>query len=161
MKLRRTTWRGRWQLGILLVLSLALTNCTQTAAPPVSVGAAPTLPVVQTPTLPPTTVPGSIADADKVAETVRQFGASVSRGDEVVALLVLSPSAQQIVAASDLNAFLGRPERPHAFTVQDVQLDGDVATVECVAGYSDHVQRLRLQLVRLEGVWKIDARVND
>ncbi|HEY0606860.1 MAG TPA: hypothetical protein VGD58_28330, partial [Herpetosiphonaceae bacterium] len=109
----------------------------------------------------PTTVPGSVADADEVAETVRQFGAAVTRGDEVVALLVLSPSAQQIVAASDLNVFLGRPERPDVFTVQEVRLDGDVATVACLASYRDHEQPLRLQLVRLDGVWKIDARVND
>lgn len=150
----------KWIIGLLL-LALTLISCTPTAAPHVTIPSATPSLVVPTPTLPPTTVPGSVADADEVAETVRQFGAAVTRGDEVVALLVLSPSAQQIVAASDLNQFLGRPERPRAFTVQDVQLDGDVATVACVAGYTDHAQRLHLQLVRLDGVWKIDARVND
>lgn len=150
----------KWIVGVLL-LALALVTCTQTAAPPTGMGEATTSPTVPTPTLPPTTVPGSVADADEAAETVRQFGTAVTRGDEVVALLVLSPSAQQIVAASDLNQFLGRPERPRLFIVQDVQLNGDVATVACVARYGDHEQRLRLQLVRLDGVWKIDARAND
>lgn len=157
-------WTGsngmKWMVGLLL-LSLTLATCTQTASPPIGMVEATASPSMPTPTLPPTTVPGSVADADEVAETVRQFGDAVTRGDEVVALLVLSPSAQQLVAASDLNEFLGRPERPRSLTVGDVQLTGDVATVACVATYRDQEQRLRLQLVRLDGVWKIDTRVSD
>lgn len=150
----------KWIVSLLL-LSLALVACTQLTAPPPGMGEAINTPTIPTPTLPPTTVPGSVADADAAAETVRQFGTAVTRGDEVVALLVLSPSAQQIVAASDLNRFLGRPERPRILTVGEVQLTGDVATVACVARYGDHEQPLRLQLVRLDGVWKIDTRVID
>lgn len=115
--------------------------------------------VAPMPTLPPTTVRGSNMDERDAAETVRQFGSAVTRGDEVVALLVLSPSAQQIVAASNLYVFLGNPARPDAFTIGAVQLDDDVAVVECTLQYAGSTHALRLQLVRLEGVWKIDARV--
>ena len=158
---RPIAWCDIWLLAVLFAVAFALTTCTPTADPSPTVAETTASPLVPTPTLPPTTVPGSVADADEVAETVRQFGDAVTRDDEVVALLVLSPSAQQVVAASDLNEFLGRPERPRVLTVGEVQLTGDVATVACVATYSDQERRLRLQLVRLDGVWKIDTRVND
>ncbi len=144
--------------GLLLVVVLA--SCATADGPQAMPMTRATPTLAPNPTLAPTTVPGSPADKRTVTDTVWQFGRAVTRGDTVVALLVLSPSAQHIVAVSDLDAFLGTQEHPRLFTVHDVRLDGDVAVAECSAGTPNHEQTLRLQLVRLGGVWKVDARVN-
>lgn len=146
-----------WRVVAFLLAGAALVSCFDPAPPPATPVGAPT--PAPTATLPPTSVPGSLADQRDVTETVRQFGAAVIRADQVVALLVLSPSAQQVVAASTLNDFLGRGETPDGFVVRAVQLQGDVAVAECGVRYDEAEQTLRLQLVRLEGVWKIDAQM--
>lgn len=151
-------WSGPriWCAIALLLAGVALVGCLDLAAQAPTRATATAAP---TPTLPPTSVPGSAADERDVINTVRQFGAAVIRADEVVALLVLSPSAQQIVAAGTLNEFLGQPETPDAFAVRTVQLQGDVAVALCTVRYGDREHQQRLQLVRLEGVWKIDAQI--
>lgn len=147
--------------GVLVVMLAALTGCLETPGPQAALEPTATATTVPTPTLPPTPVPGSTADERDAANTARQFGAAVTRGDHVVALLVLSPSAQQVVAAGDASALLGTPEPPEAFEVRSVQLTGDVATAECRVRYRDTERTVRLRLVRLDGVWKIDARVGE
>ncbi len=131
---------------------LVLASCSYEAAP------LPTPTFQPTATLPPTVVPGSAADEKEVANTVRQFGQAVVHGDTIVALLVLSPSAQRVVAASDLQGFLGRGERPRAIELRDVHLDRDVARADCALWDSSGEHPLRLRLVRIDGQWKIDAR---
>jgi hypothetical protein len=142
------------------VLLLALAGCTNTATPQAAADPSLTPTPVATPTTPPTTVPGSIADEQQVANTVRQFASAVTQGDDTVALLVLTPSAQRLVAASDLDTFLGEAELPREFTVRAVRLNGNVAIAECDVRTGGDVRPLQLQLVRLEGVWKIDARLD-
>ena len=138
-----------------ITLLLVLTGCGGRPA------LAPTPTLGPTPTLPPTVVPGSADDEREAASTVRQFGQAVTRGDTLVALLVLSPSAQRVVGAGDLETFLGRRERPRAFDVQQVRLMEDVATADCTVRYAAGPVTLQLRLIRLEGQWKIDARLNE
>ena len=115
--------------------------------------------MIPIPSVPPTAVPGSADDVRDATQTVRQFGDAVTQGNDTVALLVLSPSAQQVVAASDLASFLGETTHPQSLKVRHVRLNGDVAIAECTIRSADIERPLHLQLVRLEGVWKIDARV--
>ena len=135
----------------IVALVLVLAGCDSRAAlaprPTVHVTAAPL----------PTVVPGSTEDERDVAGIVRQFGKAVAEGDTLVAILVLSPSAQRVVAAGDLETFLGRRERPRELVLERLRLDDDVATAECVMRYASGDVAIRLRLVRLEGHWKIDA----
>lgn len=148
----------RGVFGALLILQ----SCGQ-----LSSGATEPTPVVliitptsmPTATVPPTLIPGSDADRDAVADVVRQFGDAVAMDQELVALLTLSPSARRVAATSDLNRFLGRPEMLEALEVGSIRLVDDVAFVRCVAHYTTDDVDLQLRLVRLDGGWKIDGRV--
>ena len=110
--------------------------------------------------MPPTIVPGSSDDEQEVADTVRQFGLAIAQDQELVALLVLSPSAQRVVAASNLRIFLGKDARPQWLSVRKVHLDADIAIADCMIGYEAEEESLQLRLVRLEGQWRIDTRLN-
>lgn len=142
----------RYLIGIILGLTLA--GCRDYPAP------APTPTVAPLPTLPATVAPGSEEDEREVVSTVQQFGEAVTRGDTLVAVLLLSPSAQRVVAASNLETFLGRRERPRALEVTRVQLTEDVATATCAVRYAAGAFSIQLRLVRLEGRWKIDGVAN-
>lgn len=146
--------------GSLLLLLIITNGCIDPAAssaPPVSVTASAPAP---TPTLPPTAVPGSDADSREVEHTVAQFGTALVRGDDLVAVLVLSPSAQQTVASGNLRSFLGIDTPPQQFSVDMIQLQGDMATVETTLVSGGVSQQILLRLVRLDGVWKIDSRID-
>lgn len=114
---------------------------------------------VPTATVPPTPIPGSAADREDLAVVVRQFGDAVAMDQELVALLTLSPSARRVAAASGLNRFLGRPAMLESLEVGTIRLDDDVAFVRCIAHYANDDVELQLRLVRLDGGWKIDGRV--
>jgi hypothetical protein len=113
-----------------------------------------------TPTIPATIVPGTIADERAVRATIEQFGTALARGDEVVALLVLSPSAQQIAATEDVYAVIDQAEQPRSIDVHAVQIKQTVALADCTIRYPDRAVPVTLQLVRLDGTWKIDAPVD-
>lgn len=143
----------------ICLLALALSGCVAAYGemPPVT----PSPDLMPTPTSPPTAQPESAADEHDAVATVRQFADAVVANDELVALLLLSPSAQHVVASSDLMALLGRKERPHQIDVRTVRIEQDIAIVDCDVAYSDGVQPLSLRLVRLDGQWKIDARLGE
>jgi|GEM_PF-5135133 len=134
---------------------------TPVAAEPVQPQLAGTPTPLPTPTLAPTVVPGTTADEQAAMAVVQQFAEALTRDDEIVALLMLSPSAQQIVASSDLHSFMGGTERPSSLKIQSLALDRDVAIASGVAHYPHEVVAIRIRLVRLDGQWKIDARVNE
>lgn len=138
-----------------IILALTFTSCG--GQPPRN----PTPTLAPLPTPPPTTAPGSVEDQREVVSTVQQFGKAVTRGDTLVALLVLSPSAQRVVSAGNLETFLGRRERPRALELKQVRLTGDIATVDCAVRYAAGVWAIKLRLIRFDGQWKIDARVNE
>jgi len=148
-----------WRLGALSLIVLALSACG--VARGARSIAAPSPERIATPTLPPTALPGSAADERDAAATVRQFGEAVSHNDELVALLLLSPSAQHVVSSNDLVGLLGRTERPRQINVRGIRIERDIAIVTCDAAYSDGVQPLSLRLVRLDGQWKVDARLGE
>lgn len=143
----------------LCLLMLSLGGCAQvySSAPTLS----PSPELMPTPTPPPTAQPESAADKHDAIATVRQFADAITANDELVALLLLSPSAQQVVASSDLSALLGRRERPRQIDVRTVRIDRDIAFVNCDVAYSDGVEPLLLRLVRLDGQWKVDARLGE
>jgi hypothetical protein len=141
--------------ALAAVMLLALAACGYVATP------MPTPTFQPTATIPPTAAPGSAADEREVADTVRQFAQAVVRGETIVALVVLSPSAQRVVASSDLQQFLGRTERPRTIQLRDVQLDEDVARADCAIWDSSGEHSIQLRLVRIDGEWKIDARNDD
>ncbi len=155
----------RQLIGIALLLGV-LSSCTTVtprneiaefpASSPVS-----TPTPLSTPTMPPTTVPGTGADMREVNAVVTQFVEAVVRNDEIVALLMLSPSAQKVVSASNLNVFLGRTERPGQIKVRSVRLENDLATADCTIQYAAGESVVQLRLVRLDGQWRIDGRVGD
>lgn len=155
--------RQRIVIGLLLGV---LCGCT-TAGPRLEVVELPavspmgTPTPLPTPTMPPTTVPGTSADMRDATAVVTQFAEAVVRNDEIVALLVLSPSAQKVVSGSNLNEFLGRAEQPRQVNVRAVQLDDDVATVDCVLQYGVGETMVQLHLVRLDGQWRINGRVGE
>ena len=138
----------------VIILVLMLAGCGGQPA------MTPTPTFAPTPTLLPTVVPGSGEDERDVANIIEQFGQAVVRGDTLVALLVLTPSAQRVVAAGDIETFLGRRERPRALEVERVRLTEDIATADCAVRYAAGDVSIQLRLVRLDGQWKIDARVN-
>lgn len=155
--------RLRLIMGLLLGLLLGCTTPTsrvQVDAPgtPSPVGTPTPHP---TPTLPPTAVPGTAADITAATAVVEQFAEAVVRNDEIVALLVLSPSAQKVVAATNLHTFLGRAEQPSQVTVRSVRLNDDVATADCLLQYAATDRSVQLRLVRLEGQWRVDGRASD
>ncbi len=152
---------------LLLSLVLVLGSSCSTAQPRVeaassipasSVG---TLTPLPTPTFLPTVVPGTSADMREAKAVVEAFGEALVRNDEIVALLVLSPSAQKVVATSSLNVFLGQPEQPKQVTIQAVHLDKDVAVADLMVQYADGAIPVRLRLVRLDNQWRIDGRAED
>ncbi len=136
-------------LGLTVILCLG--GCGERPVPALTPTMGPT------PTLAPTAAPGSAEDQQAVKEIVRQFGEAVAGGDTLVALLVLSPSAQRVVGSSNLNSFLGRNERPRSLTAQNVHVERDVAIVNCAVDYAAGTQQLQLRLVRIDGSWKIDS----
>jgi hypothetical protein len=138
---------------------LALSGCVEVSGGVPVVTPSPEL--LATPTLPATPQPGSAADERDAAATVRQFADAMSSDDELVALLLLSPSAQQVVSSSDLTALLGRPDYPRRIDVRAIRIERDIAIVTCEMAYGDGVQPLQLRLVRLDGQWKIDARLDE
>lgn len=113
-----------------------------------------------TSTMPPTIVPGSSKDSQEATIVVQQFGDAVARGDTIVALLSMSPTAQRLVAAGDLDSFLGRHERLHRLVVRTIRLKKDVALADCLVRYESGETTLLLRLVRLDGAWRIDAPVD-
>lgn len=147
--------------SILVLLACGCTPLRQVAAePPPETAVSGTMTPVPTPTLPPTAVPGTSADRAEVQAVVAQFGAALVDEDELVALLVLSPSAQKVVAATSLPGFLGQPAHPTQATVGTVQLQADVARADLELHYPAGATIVRLQLVRLDGQWRIDARAD-
>ena len=151
----------RIALGILILLACGCTPLrpVATETPPETTASATVTPV-PTPTLMPTVVPGTSADRAEAQAVVAQFGAALVDEDELVALLVLSPSAQKVVAATSLNGFLGQPARPMQTTVGTVQLQDDVALADLELQYPTGATIVRLQLVRLDGQWRIDGRAD-
>lgn len=154
-----------WRLmsgGVLLVL-LAACQKQETLRVGLATSDSPvtmeqTATVVPTPTVLPTVVLDSPDDQADATAVMRQFSEAVTQQNEVVALLMLSPSAQQVAASSDLHAFLGLPAGPVSLEVGMIRLDRGVATAECVLRAGDAQQIIRLRLVRLDGNWKIDGR---
>lgn len=154
-----------WCLIAGAVLLVLLSACQEQEAPHVGltnsdspVTVVQTATVLPTPTVLPTVVLDSPDDQADATAVMRQFSEAVSQQNEVVALLMLSPSAQQVAASSDLHAFLGLPAGPVALEVGLIRLDRGVATAECVLRAGDAQQIIRLRLVRLDGQWKIDGR---
>lgn len=152
-------------LCLMLLAFLLLATCTQARPETVLVAPATATPdgtptPQPTATLPPTAVPGTGADRREAAAVVAQFGDALVHGDELVALLVLSPSAQKVVAATSLEGLLGRPARPQDVTVGTIQLQDDVALADLVLRYPTGETLVRLQLVRLDGQWRIDGRAD-
>ncbi len=155
------------QFWLLLLLVLALISGCSTSQPRGEIASSvlasldATLTPLPTPTLPPTVIPGTSADMREAQAVVEQFSEALVRNDEIVALLVLSPSAQKLVAASSLNIFLGRPEQPEQVRIRAVHLDDDVAVADLMVQYAAADTPIRLRLVRLDGQWRIDGRTQD
>ena len=145
-----STFRRLRYLGVAVMLCLG--GCVERAVPALTPTIGPT------PTFAPTAAPGSAEDKQAVKEVVRQFGDAVAGDDALVALLVLSPSAQRVVGSSDLNTFLGVAEPLRSLAIQAVRVEKDVAIVDVRADYADGAQPLQLRLVRIDGSWKIDSR---
>lgn len=148
-----------------IILVVGLSGCNDVPPTATAPSAEPSLAVEvlsptpdPTPTPFPTVVPGSAADYEEATAVVQEFADALVRDDELVALLVLSPSAQQTVASSSLDRFLGRAEQPRDLDIGMVRLERDVATADCTVSYAGQTLPVRLRLVRLNGQWKIDAR---
>lgn len=149
-------------IGLLFGLLCGCTTLTPRTGAAISASSPEGTPTpLPTPTTLPTAVPGTNADIRDATAVVQQFTEAVVRNDEIVALLVLSPSARKVVAASDLAVFLGRAEQPTQVTVRAVHLDSDVATADCVFHYEAGEQVVQLRLVRLDGQWRVDGPVSE
>ncbi|MDP9311653.1 MAG: hypothetical protein M3R24_12365 [Chloroflexota bacterium] len=148
-------------LVLVLVSSCSPAQPRDEAASSIPASSVGTLTPLPTATFPPTVVPGTSADMREVKAVVEEFGEALVRNDEIVALLVLSPSAQKVVAASSLNVFLGRPEQPKQVMIRAVHLDDDVAVADLTVQYVEAELPVRLRLVRLDNQWRIDGRTGD
>ena len=132
--------------GLLCMLSACSSATPRQAAAPVP----------STPTVPATVVHESTADAQSAMEVVQEFEDALHRRDELVALLLLTPDAQQRVAASSLDSFVEPAWQTNPTGECDVRVQDDTAAVTCSWRLAKDLPRLRITMIRLNGAWKID-----
>ncbi len=103
-----------------------------------------------------TTVPGSAEDMRATVDTLQQFREALQQKNEIVALLLLTPSAQQWVAAHDLQQFAQQHWWTAAIADCRSHISADSAEVVCVWRGPPRRSEVAAALVRLNDQWKID-----
>ena len=148
--LNRYAGRSCTGLGIVLACTWMLIGCAAPDAPGT------VIPRIASPTLRATLVPESAADSEAAVDVVREFEAAIRARNELVALLLLTPMAQQRVAASDLETFVAKSWRTEGLSNCGAIVDGDNSVVVCTRSGRPGERPLRISLLRLHNTWKID-----
>jgi hypothetical protein len=112
--------------------------------------------LVPTQTLLPTMVQSSPSDEQAAITVVHEFQTAMRQRNELVALLLLSPAAQQRVAASDLRVFAPTDWQARTLDRCSALVQGNVATVVCGLRPADDRAEVHVSMLRLHEVWKID-----
>ena len=104
----------------------------------------------------PTSVPGSVEDVRAAIGVLEQFKEGLQQNNDVVTLLLLTPSAQRRVATRDLREFATPQWWRNSFVDCRSEVIENSAHVTCVWRTSPIRSEVTAVLLRLNDQWKID-----